>query len=142
MASASHGSVTVTAVTSAFRVLTKARPCATALPASSDPSVAIRMCLNMDGPPTPSRHLRTIERREGSAVDECQGGAGPLCQCWAAIRKAPYGGETDRRVGYGRDLRRLTRRWTSRSGECRRTPPRPHARGLQERNLTGSVPKL
>src|SRR5262245_66376695 len=44
---ADHGSVTVTAVTFAPRRLASSKPAATALPANSDPSVAIRMCLYM-----------------------------------------------------------------------------------------------
>src|SRR5262249_25629646 len=42
-----QGSVTVTTVTCAPSCLARSKPAATALPASSDPSVAIRMCLYM-----------------------------------------------------------------------------------------------
>jgi hypothetical protein len=42
-----HGSVAVTAVTLDLSCLARARPVVTALPASSDPSVAIKMCLYM-----------------------------------------------------------------------------------------------
>src|SRR5207244_3364175 len=46
------GSVTVTTVTLAPRALASASPCATAFPASSDPSVAITRCRYMSAAPS------------------------------------------------------------------------------------------
>src|SRR5262249_39153637 len=66
MAMADHGSVTVTAVTLAFSSLASARPVATALPASSDPSVAIRICLYIGVVPLPAM-VGASFRRDGHA---------------------------------------------------------------------------
>src|SRR5262249_12775009 len=45
LTNAVHGSVAVTTVNCAPSCLARSKPAATALPASSDPSVAIRICL-------------------------------------------------------------------------------------------------
>src|SRR5262249_42128840 len=50
-ATAVHGSATVTTLTCASRCRARSKPAATAFPASSDPSVAMRMFLYMIGPP-------------------------------------------------------------------------------------------
>src|SRR5262245_11053455 len=57
----SHGSIAVRAVTFAPASLASARPAATALPASSEPSVAIRMCVYMAYPPQACR-FATLHR--------------------------------------------------------------------------------
>src|SRR5262245_31876778 len=48
MSRGAHGSVTVTTVTCALSCLARARPCSRAFVASSEPSVAIRICLYID----------------------------------------------------------------------------------------------
>src|SRR5262245_56294440 len=50
MSRGAHGSVTVTMVTCALSCLARASPCSRAFVASSEPSVAIRICLYIDGP--------------------------------------------------------------------------------------------
>src|SRR5262249_41654088 len=50
MSRGAHGSVTVTTVTCALSCLARASPCSRAFVASSEPSVAIRICLYIDGP--------------------------------------------------------------------------------------------
>src|SRR5215831_13108991 len=48
MSRGAHGSVTVTTVTCALSCLARASPCSRAFVASSEPSVAIRICLYID----------------------------------------------------------------------------------------------
>src|SRR5215471_6257938 len=62
MSRGAHGSVTVTTVTGALSCLARASPCSRAFVASSEPSVAIRICLYIDGP---RRHCQSIMHEGG-----------------------------------------------------------------------------